>query len=467
MNSRNFLSDINIVGATLVSRCGDILHYTIPSLLKWCDWILIMFDNEDEYTKNIVLDYKKKFKDRIRIASTGFPRATEVQEKDHRGLFHRFKPLQGPIRETIIQYLRSCGESVDLLIWPDSDEIFSDSLPSLLESFWKMDNKLAITMKPIDVFGDLKTIHSRSMTGHTRVFKFNKLPTLTAIPYRTACNYRPLTKLDRIGNNRILIHLASLTTDKREWRHKHWKPSAKDSEALWRLPKAITEMTPDELRDILNSEPDMNIEDYLRGGDKRMPIGVENASRALREATDLLDEFGVRYFLAFGTCLGIVRDGALIKWDWDIDLISLGEDNEKLITNFGKLIKAGFTEFKLKRDIPKWKKTMKDKADEKYIRTFSFKKYGCRIDVDPAYISADGKSRIILKGRKREIFCAKHPAEWFERRETKLYRNKCYPVPSPPTEYLKSNYGETWEVPSYGPMVWGKRPCMSQKYECL
>jgi len=466
MKTRNFLTDINIVGATLISRGGEMLHNTIPNLLKWCDWVLLMMDNENEETKKIAYEYQTKYPDRIRIATTGFPPATPEQESYPRGLFHRFKPLQGPIRQTVIDYLRECGEKVDLLIWPDSDEIFSDSLQKLLEDFWSMPDKRAITMKPVDVFGDMMTIHSHSMTGHTRIFKFDQLPEMTAVPYRTACNYRPLTKADRIGNNRILIHLASLNPEKRAWRVKHWKPNIKNSEALWRLPKPITQMTPEELKEILLREPDMNIEDYLRGGDKRMPLGVENASKALREATDLLDKLGVRYFLAFGTCLGIVRDGALIKWDWDVDLISLGEDNDKIDAGQKEIEAAGFTEFKKKQDIPKWKRSDTDMSEEKYVRTYSFKKYGCRVDIDPAYLSVDGKWRIVLKGRKREMFCAKHPAEWFERRDGRLYRNKTYQVPVPAADYLESNYGPNWNIPAYGPMPWRKRPCMSQTYEC-
>lgn len=469
MEKRNFLEEINIVGATLISRGGDMLHNTIPELLKWCEWILLMMDNEDEKTRQIALDYQKKYGvDRIRIAKTGFDHATPKQENDPRGLYHRFKPLQGPIRETVIQYLKDCGEKIDILIWPDSDEIFSDSFEQLLEDFWKMPDKLAITMKPVDVFGDFNTIHSRSMTGHTRVFKFSRIPELTAIPYRTACNYRPLTKQNRIGSTRVLIHLASLNQDKREWRNKHWKPNASNNEALWRLPRDIRKMTSEELRDILKTEPEMNVEDYLRGGDKRMPVGVDNAMKALKDATDLLDEIGVRYFLAFGTALGLYRDKKLIKWDWDVDLICLGEDISFIDDNVEKIKVAGFTDFKRKRDIPRWKNEDDEMSEEKFVRTYSFKKYGVRVDIDPAYLSMDGKSRIVLKGRKREIFCAKHPAHWFDTdiQSQVEYNGNKYVIPHNIEAYLESNYGSHWKLPVYGPTRWSERACMSQTYEC-
>jgi len=461
---RDFLTDITIVGATLVSRCGPILHHTIPNLLKWCDWCLLMVDNESEETMEIVNKYKAKYPDRIRVEHTGFDRATEKQEQEQRGLFHRFKPLQGPIRDTVFEYMRNevkNGKKVDILIWPDSDEIFSNSLPALLEDFWKMEDKKAITMKPIDVFGDFMTIHSRSMTGHTRIFKF--FPELTAIPYRSACNYRPLTKQNRIGSNRVLIHLASLTPQKRDWRNKHWKPNARMSEALWKLPKDIREMTPDELRSILLTEPDLNVEEYLRGGDKRMPMGVNNARMALEEAITVLEKMGITTFLAFGTLLGIYRDGCIMKYDWDVDLICLGEDVEKF--NARKVIDAGFHDVKSKKDIPRWKNEQ-DESEDKMIRTISFKKHGVRVDLDPAYLSEDGASRIILKGRKRQKFCAKHPAEWFAIGNTIDFNGKTYNIPSKVEQYLESNYGKDWSVPKYGPMPWSKRSCMSQTYEC-
>ena len=41
------LEHLHIAGGLLVSRAGETLHYTMRNLLKWCDWILIVLDNED------------------------------------------------------------------------------------------------------------------------------------------------------------------------------------------------------------------------------------------------------------------------------------------------------------------------------------------------------------------------------------------------------------------------------------
>jgi len=208
----------------------------------------------------------------------------------------------------------------------------------------------------------------------------------------------------------------------------------------------------------------MTIEEYLRGGDARRPVGIENAAKALKETKELLGEMGIRMFLAFGTCLGLYRDGEFIKWDWDNDAFILGEELVKFDRDL--VLKRGFTELKVKRDIPRWKRADGEMSKDLYVRTISFKKYGVRVDLDPAYISECETKRIILKGRKREQFAAVHPAEWFAEPSELEYRGEKYLMPSSTDDYLHSNYGPNWRTPAFGPMPWSKRPCMSQEYEC-
>ena len=53
------------------------------------------------------------------------------------------------------------------------------------------------------------------------------------------------------------------------------------------------------------------------------PMNIADAGRLLDEAKQIFDSQGIVFFLRQGTCLGAVRDQALIPWDDDLDLGSI------------------------------------------------------------------------------------------------------------------------------------------------
>lgn len=80
-------------------------------------------------------------------------------------------------------------------------------------------------------------------------------------------------------------------------------------------------------------------------------IAVEN----LREIKEILDRFGVEYWLDWGTLLGAVRDGRIIEWDNDIDLGMMSDSWEKIVSALPEFEKKGFDvllgKFKIYKDV--------------------------------------------------------------------------------------------------------------------
>lgn len=270
---RDFLKDISIVGAMLASYEERLLDYSIPNLLKWCDWVLIMLDNQTEKTEKIANVYKEKYPDRIRIEYTRLPEPTEAQAKARElirhqkgGILRRYKQRASDMRESVFSYMKGClenGEKVDLLIFTDADEIFSDSFPETLVNFWNWEGREALVLKPSDVFGDMKTLRGKSMGPHVRVLKFD--PKYTAIPYRNFATYVPLTRKELLGSRYVMIHLNALLEETREWKNVHWKKAIHDlDEPLWRVEKDIRQMTPSEVVRTIKGKPSMTVGEYLK-----------------------------------------------------------------------------------------------------------------------------------------------------------------------------------------------------------
>jgi lipopolysaccharide cholinephosphotransferase len=71
----------------------------------------------------------------------------------------------------------------------------------------------------------------------------------------------------------------------------------------------------------------------------REELAVEN----LMDVKEVFDERGIRYWLDWGTLLGAVREGKMIEWDHDIDLGTMDDNLEKIVSIFPELEKRGFS----------------------------------------------------------------------------------------------------------------------------
>lgn len=138
-----------------------------------------------------------------------------------------------------------------------------------------------------------------------------------------------------------------------------------------------------------------------------------SADRALFEFADAAEELGVVWFLALGTCLGMVRDGGYIEGDNDIDL-GVVADRETLSRFFDALMARGFSPGN----------THLNPGGE---RNQHFKKGGVLIDVFYTF------------RRDTEPFLL-----FFDR---VAYGGREFNVPHPVEEYLASEFGD-WRTPA-------------------
>ncbi len=157
------------------------------------------------------------------------------------------------------------------------------------------------------------------------------------------------------------------------------------------------------------------------------PMNIADAERLLREAKGIFDDHGVVFFLRQGTCLGAVRDQALIPWDDDLDLGSI-------------MGLHGFTE----------------EAIEPTVE--AFRGNGCYVEVLPEglytsvkimkyRIRIDWQCYRVVKGTIAHYPGVPFPVSLFTELKEVDFIGGEYRVPSPPEEYLRYKYGPDWVTP--------------------
>ncbi len=157
------------------------------------------------------------------------------------------------------------------------------------------------------------------------------------------------------------------------------------------------------------------------------PMNVADAEQLLREAKRIFDDQGVVFFLRQGTCLGAVRDHAIIPWDDDLDLgsiIGMHGFHEDLIEPTAEAFRANGCYVEVHR--------------EGLYTSVKIMKQRIRID---------WQCYRVVKGTIAHYPGVPFPARLFnELAEVELIGDT-YLVPSPPGEYLTFKYGPDWVTP--------------------
>lgn len=248
--------DKTIVGAMLVSQNAEVLDYSIPNLLKWCSWVLIVMDNETDEVREKVYKFQKQYYNKLFVRRSSIPNKLFSRNGKELTYHERWKSVKGVIRNDVFVNLRNIldwkkpgYDKIDILLWPDHDVIFTDHLPELLKEFIDSDKK-AISMRHIDVINNLRTIAKSDIGCHVHVVKYSS--ELAGVPRRFFALYYPLCESDVMRVEGYSVHLAYLTEKGRRWRRENWKTDNVDSHKLINLNRSVVELSPKEIYERLS-----------------------------------------------------------------------------------------------------------------------------------------------------------------------------------------------------------------------
>ena len=157
------------------------------------------------------------------------------------------------------------------------------------------------------------------------------------------------------------------------------------------------------------------------------PMALGDAEKLLHEVKQVFDEHGVVFFLRQGTCLGAVRDHALIPWDDDLDLGSIIDMH-------------GFTEDLIEPAVESLR------ANGCYVEVLHDGLYTA-VKIMKYRIRIDWQCYRVVKGTIAHYPGVPFPVSLFTELSEVEFIGDTHLVPSPPEEYLRYKYGPDWRTP--------------------
>lgn len=181
--------------------------------------------------------------------------------------------------------------------------------------------------------------------------------------------------------------------------------------------------------DKLSAEEERQLDEWVQtvGEGYSFKIDIDNAAKALKEVKQILDGLGVTFFLIGGTCLGAIRDNAIIPWDDDIDIGSViglhGVTEESLEEIAATFLSNGF----LTR-VDHYGPT----SALPLVKHSSYISWSC-FPVQDGHIV--------------QFPFVKTPLSFFTDLKEITFLDEKFYVPNPPEEFLRLKYGDDWRVP--------------------
>jgi len=159
-------------------------------------------------------------------------------------------------------------------------------------------------------------------------------------------------------------------------------------------------------------------------------MNIKNATKVLKDFCDCLDD---KYFLVYGTCLGAVREGNILKHDLDIDVGIMREDFKMEYVN--RLIKNGFSLYNMFGSL-------------EFCMELSFRKLDVKVDLMFFYKEKNLIYNALCENGGRnglgDLIIHSYEPKLFEINELAIEDNYFYSLG---VDYIRAVYGENWRVP--------------------
>ena len=157
------------------------------------------------------------------------------------------------------------------------------------------------------------------------------------------------------------------------------------------------------------------------------PMDPIAASERLRDIKRILDQLGAVFFIAYGTCLGAIREGGFIPWDDEMDMGSVIGLN-------------GLDEETIDRGIEAFKE------NGYYVHVNRTSRH-IGVSVVKSSIRADWTCHRIIGDSVFQYPGVRTPLELFTQLKEIDFIGEKFLVPNPPEKYLETKYGPNWATP--------------------
>jgi len=263
---RNYLTNLHIVEAMLAFREGEVLRVALQYHVDNVDKVVVLLDNYDKETEDIVLNFQKKYPSKIIVHYSNIPIEYD-KERPHK-MYHRFKKFEGKIRQQLLNHVKDehNKQPIDLLYYFDADEIPTNHFPLAVEELYESGKKALLT-NYIHIFNGFYMISNDNIRGHCRVFKYT--PELQGDPFKGLAMLPPIVRGNIMQKSFLDIHMSDYSLKyikKRNLYQKRCKQGHRyDELKLWKLDKDARELTSSEYKNIINNQESIGtIAEYLK-----------------------------------------------------------------------------------------------------------------------------------------------------------------------------------------------------------